>query len=81
MSMPPQKDAAEIMCTLVDKAVASHARVYGRAIAISTERRPSRIANPPIMPPMKAPVEEREDLDEVKVLEVRKVDDELKQSR
>lgn len=55
MSMPPQKDATDIICTPVDRAVANHASVYGKAVAIRTERRPSRIAIPPRIPPMNAP--------------------------
>lgn len=45
-------------------------------MAISTERRPRRIANPPIMPPMNAPGEDGEDCDEFEV-RGRKNDDKL----
>lgn len=56
--MPPQKDVTEIISTLVDRAVASQAKVYGNAATIRTVLLPARIAIPPIMPPIRAPGEE-----------------------
>ncbi|CAH2098066.1 unnamed protein product [Euphydryas editha] len=56
ISMPPQKEVIDIILTLVDSAVASQATVYGSAVMRRTERLPICIAMPPSIPPIRAPV-------------------------